>query len=303
MSERQYDSIIIGGGPAGLSAGLILGRSERNTLVCDSGEYRNAPAKHAHNYLTRDGTPPSELLKLGRRELDAYESVEYRPSKVTKVESITDGFAVTVEGAETVSTRTIILATGLSDILPAIEGLRDLWGSSVAHCPYCHGWEVRGESFAVYAPTAELLPYVKLLRQWSDDLTVLTDGKSWVDGETQKQLDANGISVIEDSVSGIKGTDTGVEIHFESGDTLSRTVFWVNPGFHQRSPLAESLGCSFTKDGFIETDGEGRSSVDGVYVAGDAGRERHQVSFAVSDGAIAGISINADLTMMDFESR
>lgn len=302
-TKLRYDSVVIGGGPAGLSAALVLGRALRQTLVLDSGEYRNAPADHIQSFLTRDGIPPTEFRALGQQELDNYETVTYREGRVTAVEERDAGFVVSFADEQTTA-RTIILATGVTDRLPDIDGIDELWGSSVLLCPYCHGYEVRDESFAVYVPDPDLLEYVKIIRQWSEDLTVLTDGETWLDDNARDRLEANGIAVYESSLDSLEGSDEEVTISFENGEQVTRRALWVVSEPHQRSQFAETLGCSVTNEGFVETDEYGRTSVNSVYVAGDAGRrEVHQVSFAVSDGAIAAITANHELCVADFENR
>lgn len=302
-TQSIYDSIVIGGGPAGLSAALILGRSLRRTLVFDSGEYRNAPANAVHGFLAQDGVAPNTLRQRGREDLSSYDTVTYQQTTVENIDQSGDEFVVAVSDGRTITTRTVILATGVKLELPSIDGLADLWGSTVIQCPYCHGWEIRNETHAVYAPRPEVMAYTAIIDNWSGELTLLTDGNSWLNKEHRDRLAANDVKVDEKAIAAIKGNDKEATVVFKNGEQLTVSALWIVPDdVHQRSPLADALGCSFTDHGLIETDGHSRSSIDGVYVAGDMSREHQLVSFAVGDGAMAGTMANIDLSQNEFRN-
>ncbi|HYI14449.1 MAG TPA: NAD(P)/FAD-dependent oxidoreductase, partial [Thermomicrobiales bacterium] len=181
----MFDTVIVGGGTAGLSAALVLGRARRRVLLVSDGPPRNAPADGAHGFFTRDGTPPYELLRIGREQLEPYATVELREIAATGMDRNNDEFTVTLATGEQVTTRTIVLATGVEDELPAIPGFAELWGRGIYHCPYCHGWEVRDQPLGVYASGEILMHLAPLIRNWSPDVTILTDGP---DGLSESQL-------------------------------------------------------------------------------------------------------------------
>lgn len=295
----MYEVIIVGGGPAGLSAALILGRSRRRTLVCDAGEPRNAPSPSAHNFLSRDGIAPAELLRISREQLAAYPSVELRTADVVSATRQAQGFEVTLADGTRLTSRGLIVATGVRDELPAIEGLAPRWGRSVLHCPYCHGWEVRDQPLAVYAQGAEALHISFLLTQLSRDIVLCTDGPAELTAADRDRLAAHGIQLRESKLLRLEGEgDTLERLVFADGEVLERHALFVSPTPRQRSPLAAQLGCDFTEAGAVKVDEMRRSSVPGVYIVGDAVRQAFLI-LAAADGALAGAALNLELVQAD----
>ena len=291
----MVDVVIIGGGPAGLSAALVLGRSRRRVLVLDAGNPRNAPSPAAHSLFTRDGDSPRELLRIAREQLRPYD-VEMRTVEVTDVLREEGGFAVVLADGSRVAARRVLLSTGVVDRLPEIEGMRELWGTSVLHCPYCHGWEVRNEPVAVYANGESALELAPLALCWSRDVVLCTGGPAEFPTEERERLERNGIVVREERVIRLEGKDGHLErIVFENGTTLPRSALFLRTFPRQHSDLAEKLGCDFTSFGLVQVDAQGKTSVPGVYAAGDLALRVHQVVVAAADGSIAGMAINHDL--------
>jgi thioredoxin reductase len=301
----MYDAIVVGGGPAGLSAALLLGRSRRTVLVCDTGEARNAASHASHSFLTRDGTPPLELRRLGSEQLATYPGVELTSSTVVDACAEDDHFVTIHADGRRVAARKLVLATGVRDELPAIEGLEALWGRSVFHCPYCDGWEVRDQPLAVYPNTddpALVMQAALLIRQWSRDLILLTNGPAPLDDESRSRLALFGITLREEPIVRVEGEDgTLKQIVFASGDTLSRRAIFVRPRQAPRNELAVRLGCELSDDppfpGLIRVDASGQTTVQGVYAAGDVVTPIQQVATAVSSGAVAGAMANLAMVM------
>lgn len=296
------DVIVIGAGPAGLSAALVLGRIRRRVLVIDSGKPRNAPSAASHSFFTRDGTPPAELLRIGREQLRPY-GVEVLDAEV--VDAFREGDAFTVvlgdgpDGSRR-SARRLLLATGVVDALPDIEGLQDLWGRGVFHCAYCHGWEVRDRPLAVRANGDSAAEIVALVRCLSQDVVLCTDGPADLGGDRQL-LDRNGVPIREERIVRVEGRDGHLErIVFADGSALPRHALFLPTLPRQHSDLAERLGCELSDFGFVQVNADGLTTTPGVYAAGDLALRRHQVVVASADGAIAGIAINHDLTWGDF---
>lgn len=297
----RYDVIIVGAGPAGLSAALLLGRCRRRVLVCDAGEPRNAAARAVHGFFTRDGTSPAALRQVGREQLRQYTSVELRNVGVVDAQRAGTGFSVELSGGESVSGRKLLLATGVVDHLPPVEGIERLYGRSVFHCPYCDGWEVADRPIAIYGRGALGRGLALELTAWSRDLVLCTDGPAQLSSEDLAHLLRAGIGVREERVLRVEGTDGGAleRIVFATGDVLPRHALFFNIGQRQRSDLPARLGCAFTESGDVWTGQYESTSVPGLYVAGDASRLVQLVVVAAAEGAEAAFAINMALLKED----
>lgn len=295
----MFDVIIVGAGPAGLSAALILGRCRRNVLICDAGHPRNNASRSLHGYLTRDGIEPAELLRIGREQLRPYTTVHLRSDEVTGARTVSNGFEVTVND-EVVSSRKLLLATGVVDHLPDIEGLKPLYGRSVFHCPYCDGWELRDQPIAIYGREDRGSGLALELTGWSRDLIVCTDGPSTISTEDRKQLKSLNIPVREEPIARLEGVEGQLErIVFDDGKVLPRRGMFFNTGQDQRCDLAARLGCEFTERGAVRTGEYEMTSVPGLFVAGDASRAVQLAIVAAAEGAEAAFAINKVLIKED----
>lgn len=294
----RHDVLVVGGGAAGLSAALTLGRARRSVLVVDGGQPRNAPAAGVHNFLTRDGTPPGELLAAGRAEVRGYggEIVE------GMVASIEPGFAATLADGSTVGARAVIVTTGLVDELPAIDGVRERWGRDVLHCPYCHGHEVADTALGVLGSVHKAL----LVRQWSSDLTLFLDGAPDPTEQEWEQLAARGISVVDGEVAGVVVEDDRlVGVRLADGTVVARTALFVSPFF--RATLPTALGVETAEMEFegvpvathVVAGPTGRTSVPGVWAAGNVTDPMAQVVMAAAAGMRAAADVNVHLITED----
>jgi thioredoxin reductase len=296
----MYDVVIVGGGPAGLSAALILGRCSRRVLVCDDGHQRNRASQAMHGFLTRDGMPPAEFLRTAREQLRPYETVELRDITVTDARCEEGRFITTLEGGASITSRKLLIATGVRDNLPDIEGLRERYGRSVFHCPYCDGWEVRDQRLAVYGREEKGYGLALELTAWSRDVVLCTDGPSGFDDTKRGRLERNGITLREDRVLRLEGADGALErIVFEAGEPAHAGALFFTTGQHQRSPLATRLGCEFNDKGTVRTGKYETTHLSGLYVAGDASRAVQWVVVAAAEGAEAAFAINTDLIKED----
>ena len=299
----QYDVLIIGAGSAGLSAALTLGRCLRRVLVADGGPPRNEASPGVHGFLTRDGIRPAELLRLGHAQLRPYETVEVQCLQIDEVVREGKGFRATGHGTAndapiTVTARRVLLATGVSDILPPLPGFRELWGRGVLHCPYCHGWEVRGQPLAVYGQGRAVTGLALLMSRWSSDLVVVTDGPGHLTPNARRRLRRQKISVREEPVVRLIGSPTHElrSIEFADGSLLERAALFLHAPQHQRSPLAARLAARFTSTGAVWVDKSGQTSIDGIYAAGDTTPGTQQALLAAAAGNQAAISLNENLT-------
>ncbi len=299
----HYEVVIIGGAAAGLSAALTLGRSGRKTAVFDTGQPRNRPAHAAHNIFTRDGIPPSELTRIAREQLKPYKTVSLLNKRIVKAEKKAGQFTLVADDGETHSARRIILATGLSDLLPPIKGFQDLWGSKVLHCPYCHGWEVKDRPLAVIMNKEDDLHLAIMMHHWSQDLRVLTNGRKVLNRREKESLTDKGIAVIETSIAALSDERKTVKIELSDGTAISVTAIFARAeGFRFNNELAVQLGCRLSKEGAVIADEKQLSTVAGVFVAGDlADGSGHQVAIAAAGGIRAAIACNNGMIMEDFE--
>jgi thioredoxin reductase len=298
---KTFDVVIVGAGPAGLSAGLILGRCRRSVLICDTGNPRNAASHSLNGYLTRDGIPPREFLALGRKELGPYETVQLRDISATAAACDESGvFHVTLGDGQVVTSRKLLIATGVCDNVPEIDGIGAMYGRSVFHCPYCDGWELRDQPIAIYGRGHRGLGLSLELTAWSRDLVLCTDGPSDIDAEGSARLERNGVKLREERIASLEGRDGILErIIFQTGSPLPRRAMFFTTGQFQRSALAISLGCEINEKGTVRTGRYESTHLAGLYVAGDASRAVQWVIVAAAEGAEAAFAINTDLTRED----
>lgn len=297
----MFDVIIVGAGPAGLSAALLLGRCRRHVLVFDTGAYRNAASHALHSFLTRDGIAPSEFLQIGREQLSQYDSIQLCHSKVIDVaHAATKHFSVTLEDGSNVACRKLLLTTGVVDVLPSIEGIEAFYGRSVFHCPYCDGWEVRDQPLAIYGSDKHGQELALELTVWSRDLVLCTNGPATLEAKDRQRLSDNNIPIREERIAHLEGHDGILEnIVFQHGENLSRRAMFFRTEEQQRTNFAEKLGSDLTQRGAVRTDDYERTNVPGLYVAGDASRRVQLAIVAAAEGAEAAFAINTALLKED----
>ncbi len=297
----MVDVIIVGGSVAGLSAALVLGRARRKVVVLDSQQPRNAQSPGVHNFLSRDGILPAELRQIGRDQLKPYPSVEVRFATAEHAQAIDGGFVVKLDDGSEIASRKLLLASGVIDELPQIAGMAELWGSSVFHCPYCHGWEVRDQPLAVLVTDADRLFHVAtLLHNWSHDLVVCTNGEAQLSPEQRQILAKLNVPIREDRLVGIEQANGQLtHLIFDQGEPLARSGLLIGVPQRQRSQLPAQLGCEISDNpqmpNLIKVQMLGQTSVAGVYAAGDATAGMQQAINAAAGGAMAGAGINHEL--------
>ncbi|MFD7682654.1 NAD(P)/FAD-dependent oxidoreductase [Streptomyces sp. NPDC060187] len=307
MTET-YEVVVVGGGTAGLSAALVLGRARRRTLVVDAGEPRNAPAAHLQGYLTRDGMPPAAFLAEGRREVEGYGVEIVRDRAVDVVRDDTGEFDVTLGSGRAVHARRLIVTTGLADELPAVPGVAERFGRDVLHCPYCHGWEVRDEAFGVLATTPMSVHQALMVTQWSKDVTLFlhTVAEDELGDEDLRRLAAAGVAVVPGEVAElVVDADRLTGVRLADGSTHARSALFVAPRAVPRTGLLERLGAELAETPFGSypvIDPTGLTSVPGVWAAGNAAGFAEQVVNAASGGYRAAATLNGELLFTDLDA-
>jgi thioredoxin reductase len=304
--DESYDVVVVGGGAAGLAGAVALARSRRSVLVVDAGDPRNAPASHVHNFLSRDGTPPAEIYAVGRQEVARYGG-RVETGRVTALSRSGERFAVQI-GGRTVTARRLLVATGVRDELPQVPGLAERWGIDVLHCPYCHGWEVRGRRIGILATGPGTMHQALLFRQLSQHVTVLAHTGPELSGEQREQLSALGIPVIQGTVMQVEADDGGLTgVRLADGTRVPLDALIVAPRMTARTELLVPLGLApseVTMGGQltgtqIHADPSGATSVPGLWVAGNLAAINAQVISSAAAGLTAGAVINADLAAED----
>ncbi|MCD2190934.1 bifunctional NAD(P)/FAD-dependent oxidoreductase/class I SAM-dependent methyltransferase [Actinomycetospora soli] len=309
MSEN-WDVIVVGGGAAGLAAGLTLARSRRRVLVADAGEPRNAPAGHMHNYLGREGTSPADLLADGRAEVESYGGVVRRGAVTSAAASEAGGFDVTLDDAGRHHARRLVLATGVVDELPEVEGLAARWGRDVLHCPYCHGWEVRDRRIGVLATSPLALHQVQLFRQWSEDVVLFANDALDLTGHGRDELAARGVEVVGGKATRLvvgTGSDALEAVELADKSTVPVDALAVATRVHARGEVAAMLGLPTVEmrmgdvvvGEHVESDAQGLTAVPGVWAAGNVTDLRATVIVASAQGVSVAAAVNADLVAED----
>jgi len=299
------DVVIVGGGPAGLSAALVLGRSLRKVVLIDEGKPRNAVARRSHGYMTRDGIEPETLRSLAREELRRYDTVDVRHDTVLNV-TLTEGqFQAHTDSGSTISGRVIVFASGMKERLPAWEGLPDVYGRSVFPCPYCDGWELRGEPLALLGGGSGLLKHIKLIRHWSDDLVVCADGPAELNEDQREQLRQRNIILYEQPIARLVSSAEGQLTHIvlADGRRIARSgAFLTDSGARQATDIPHRLGVTLDESGVYRTRSHGLTRIPGLYIIGDAKQSFSGLTGAASEGYEAGVAINGALVEEDWRA-
>jgi thioredoxin reductase len=304
--DSVWDCIVVGGGAAGLSAGLVLGRARRRTLLVDAGQQSNLASHGVGGLLGHDGRSPAEFYESGRREMAAYPSVELRIGEVVAGSRVGDVFELELADGRRECARRVLLATGMEYRPPQVPGLMECWGTSVFHCPFCDGWELRDQSLAVMARGEEAIHSALLLRGWTDDLILLTDGPSELSDDDRGRLVTAGVRIDERSIAEVVGRDGElVAVHFADGEQMTRDGLLAATTLHQRSGLAEQLGAEPGEvtpfgEAPVKVDALCRTTAPGVFAAGDLSTQLPpQVASAMAAGSLAAVSIVQSLLADD----
>jgi thioredoxin reductase len=304
-SQRfDWDVIIAGAGPAGLSAALILGRARRRVLLCDTGTPRSWASKRMHAYLSRDGIAPDRFRDDARREVLRYPGVRYAPLEVIDAKRHGAGFVAAMGDGSRARARKLLVATGVFDELPRIDGIDALFGRSVFQCPYCDGWEMRDRRIAVYGRRQRGLEMARAMTAWTRDIALCTDGRADYPARVRRALANNGISIVEERIDRLEGVRGQLRnVVFRDGTRIARDALFFDTPSRAQSTLAESLGCRFDRSGHVACGEYEATSVPGVFVAGNIIRDVQLSIVAAAEGARAAFGINRALTREDFDTR
>ncbi|MBC7847769.1 MAG: NAD(P)/FAD-dependent oxidoreductase [Flavobacterium sp.] len=300
-NKKQYDVIIVGGSYSGLAAGMALGRALKKVLIIDSGKPCNAPTPQSHNFLTQDGKTPAAIAALAKQQVVLYETITFINGLATNGRKTEEGFEIQVASGEIFHSTKLIIATGIKDILPNIEGVSDCWGISMLHCPYCHGYEVRNEKTGILGNGEHAYELAQLISNWTTDLTVYTNGKSSLTVEQTQKLSNHQINIIEKDIERLEH-NTGYlqNIIFKDGTKREVKAMYSRNSFEQHCTIPESLGCALDDEGYIKVNPLQETSVDGVFACGDNTTRLRTVANAVAMGTTAGMTASKKMILEQF---
>lgn len=301
LTQSDYEVVVVGGSYAGLAAALSLGRALRRILIIDSGKPCNRPTPHSHNFLTRDGETPTRLAAIAREQVLTYPTIELMEDRAVSGVRREGGFEIAVAGGAIVRAERLLFATGVEDIPLPIPGFVECWGKSVLHCPYCHGYEVHGETLGVIASGDDAVHFVPLLYQWSRNLTLISNGPAGLTENQRRAFAKRNISIVEEEIVAIDHHAGQIErVRFRSGASQAFTAVFARAPFRQHCNIPEQLGCALDANGFIKVNELQETTQAGVYAAGDNTTMMRSVAIAVAAGNKAGAFLNRDLALAAF---
>lgn len=296
IQQTNFDVIIIGGSYAGLATAMALGRALRNVLVIDAGNPCNKQTPHSHNFLTNDGKTPKEIASLAKQQVLMYGSVSFFEGLAKAGSKTTLGFEIITEAGEVFTSKKLVFATGIRDIMHSIPGFAESWGISVLHCPYCHGYEVRQQKTGIIANGDAGFELSSLISNWTKDLTLYTNGKSSISIEQKAKLVKHHVNIIEAEIDRLEHQEGYIQkIQFKNGTSAEAKAIYARLPFVQHSSIPHELGCELTQDGYIKIDTAQRTSIPGVFACGDNTTKMRTVANAVSMGTTTGLMVNKEL--------
>ncbi len=300
-NKKFFDVIIIGGSYSGLAAAMALGRAIRDVLIIDSGKPCNRQTPHSHNFITQDGSTPKEISTLAKQQVEKYNTVKFFNGVAKKGTKIQEGFEIETESGEIFIAKKLIFATGIKDIMPKIEGYSECWGISVIHCPYCHGYEVRNEKTGILGNSDYGYEFSSLISNWTNDLTLYTNGKSTLSYEQTLKLEKHKIKIVEDEIQKLEHKNGSLQnIIFKNGNTASIKALYAKSPFEQHCKIPETLGCELTDEGYLRISVFQRTTANGIYACGDNATRMRTVANSVSMGTTTGMMVNKELIEENF---
>ena len=299
--SKIFDVIIVGGSYAGLSAAMALGRALRNVLVIDNGKPCNRQTPHSHNFITHDGEVPAVISNKAKEQVRAYPTVTFATGTAVSARKVEGKFLIDIDNGDRVYAKKLLFATGVKDLMPPIEGFADCWGVSVLHCPYCHGYEVRNEPTGILAKGDMAFELARLINHWTKDLVVFTNGPSNLTPEQAQRIESHNIKIIEQEIDRIEHEKGQVKfLHLKGGKYFALKAIYARPEFGQHCAIPYDLGCELTEQNLLKVDAFQRTSIAGIFAAGDNSTLMRSVSLAVAGGGFAGASINKELIEEEF---
>lgn len=299
--QKEFDVIIIGGSYAGLSAAMALGRALRDVLIIDSGMPCNQQTPHSHNFIGHDGEPPSDIADRARAQVLKYPTVALVHGTAASGKKLDGKFQIALDSGDEFFARKLLFASGARDIMPAIEGFAESWGISVLHCPYCHGYEVRNEPTGILANGDAAFELVRLIHHWTKDLTLFTNGKSAMSSDQATKITAHNVRIVETGVAAIEHENGYLKsLRMQDGERIALKALYARPALAQHCTIAEELGCELTEQNLLKVDTIQRTTVPGIFAAGDNATMMRSVALAVASGSFAGASLNRELIEEEF---
>ena len=300
-NSMSFDVIIVGGSYSGLAAAMAVGRALMKVLIIDDGKPCNRQTPYSHNFITQDGVPPAEISSIAKRQVEKYDTVQFFAGSATRGSRTDNGFQIEVATGEKFKARKLIFASGIKDIMPAIPGFNECWGISVLHCPYCHGYEVRNQKTGILANGEDAMELAAMIRNWTNDLTLYTNGRSALSGEQAGILEKHGIKTVENEIDRLEHQDGQLQhVVFSNGSESPLIALYSRNRFEQQCQIPLSLDCEMTEDGYIRVDQFQETTIQGVYACGDNVTRMRTVANAVAMGTTAGMTASKKLIVENF---
>ncbi|MBF2708077.1 NAD(P)/FAD-dependent oxidoreductase [Flavobacterium soyangense] len=299
--NKKFDVIIVGGSYSGLAAGMALGRALKEVLIIDSGKPCNAQTPHSHNFLTQDGKTPAAIATLAKQQVEDYDTVTFFNGLATNGKKTDNGFEIQVTSGETFEANKLIFATGIKDEMPDIEGFSDCWGISMLHCPYCHGYEVRDEKTGIFGNGEHGNELAKLISNWTNDLTLYTNGKSTLTNVQSEKLEKHQINIVENEIERLEHSNGYLQnIIFKDGSKAEVKAMYSRNSFAQHCSIPEALGCELNEEGYIKVNPFQETTVEGIFACGDSTTRIRTVANSVAMGTTAGMTASKKMILEQF---
>lgn len=300
--NKNFEIIIIGGSYAGLSSAMTLGRALRKVLIIDSGLPCNRQTPYSHNFITQDGTRPSEIAEKAKTQVLKYNTVKFLSDLAMSGKKTGNNFTITTQAGKEFTAKKLIFATGVKDKMPDIKGFSECWGISIIHCPYCHGYEVKHEKTGILTNGMFAFHYAQLIHNWTKDLSIFTNGKSTLTQEQSDKITKHNIPIIEKEIAYLKHKNGNIEqIVFKDGSTHNLKTIYSRPDFEQHCKIPEILGCELTEQGHLKVDMFQKTTVNNIFACGDATSPMRSVANAVATGNLAGAITNNEMIEQEFQ--